>query len=130
MSSENKTNRWNRFEIGFNARNHSQTARAKEAWRRNFDETGSGAEMDKTPPKNRFAEKTTRKKGPLASSPSCWNDVNPKVDAETKERLAPPFKSVKSKKFARKSQDCPFPRRPRTFRSSEPPRRFDDPRKD
>lgn len=28
------------------------------------------------------------------------------------------------------TKEFPFPRRPRTFRSSEPPRRFDDPRKD
>ncbi|MBR4102922.1 MAG: hypothetical protein IKK39_02530 [Thermoguttaceae bacterium] len=89
-----------------------------------------------------FAQNPTAKKRSLGVVPSFWEQARrSQADAESQKRADPalksplksPLKSIKSANFNKSplvTKEFPFPRRPRTFRSSDPPRRFDDPRKD
>lgn len=102
-----------------------------------------------------FAEEAASKKRSLGVVPSFGEQARrAETDAEAKNRADPARKSslrsplkptqkfLKSAKLVKltkaasfskstlATKEFPFPRRPRTFRSSEPPRRFDDPRKD
>jgi len=87
---------------------------------------------------NPTSQNPALKKRSLGAVPSFWEQARrTQADAESKKRADPTLKSalksLKPAKFgasALEAKEFPFPRRPRTFRSSEPPRRFDDPRKD
>lgn len=98
-----------------------------------------------TNPKQTLAEEPTRSKQSLAEKtafrkrsstvvPSFWEQARrAKADAATKKRAESALKSLKSAKSSGsplEAKEFPFPKRPRTYRSSDPPRRFDDPRKD
>lgn len=152
MTTKIMKSRWNRFEIAFNKENRPEMAACERDWRKKTSEMGGLEEMGKTASSaqesaeevdaqtflQRFAKKTSSKKGSFGVVPSFWEEARrSQTDAETKKRADParksPLKSTKSANFNKstfETKECPFPRRLRTFRSSEPPRRFDDPRKD
>ena len=96
------------------------------------------ANLTQKSPEEVDAKNPASKKRSLGAVPSFWEQARrTQADAESKKRADPTLKSaLKSLKPARfdasalEAKEFPFPRRPRTFRSSEPPRRFDDPRKD
>ena len=106
------------------------------------------ANAEKSPPPNRanaeendaktfaIAKKTASKRS-QAVVPGLWEEARrSQADAAAKKRVEPTLKSIKLSKTLEfdkstlEAKEFPFPRRPRTYRSSDPPRRFDDPRKE
>ena len=106
------------------------------------------ASAEKSPPPNRanaeendaktfaIAKKTASKRS-QAVVPGLWEEARrSQADAAAKKRVEPTLKSIKLSKTLEfdkstlEAKEFPFPRRPRTYRSSDPPRRFDDPRKE
>jgi len=159
MSTENKKSRWNRFEIAFNEGKRPEAAALRKDWRENLGKTqgldGLGrlappgqTRAEKSPPPNRanaeendaktfaIAKKTASKRS-QAVVPGLWEEARrSQADAAAKKRVEPTLKSIKLSKTLEfdkstlEAKEFPFPRRPRTYRSSDPPRRFDDPRKE
>jgi len=159
MSTENKKSRWNRFEIAFNEGKRPEAAALRKDWRENSGKTqGLGGlgrlatpgqtRAEKSPPPNRanaeendaktfaIAKKTASKRS-QAVVPGLWEEARrSQADAAAKKRVEPTLKSIKLSKTLEfdkstlEAKEFPFPRRPRTYRSSDPPRRFDDPRKE
>lgn len=150
MATENKMSRWNRFEIAFNEGMRPEAAACKEDWRKKWKKTeriGGLGGMEEASlaeetfgegtPEASFAQGPSGKASPFKKKRSSAvvrnlgeEERSLTIDAETKKRVKPALKSKRSLKTPPKESDCPFPRRARTRRMSEPPRRFDDRRRD
>jgi hypothetical protein len=75
-------------------------------------------------------KKTSAKKS-RGVVPSFWEQARrSKAAPDAKKMENPALKSLKTVKSPLELKPFPFPKRPRTFRCSEPPRRFDNPRRD
>lgn len=154
MSTENKKSRWNRFEIAFNEGKCPERTASQRAWREKLEktrETGGLEEQGKeaataqdgeekpTSERRRFAQEPAPKSTPSekrssAVVPGLYEETRPsRVDAPAKKRAKPALKLLKllkavrarSEKSPLEGKKFPFPKRPRTFRASAPPRRFD-----
>ena len=135
MSSRKDIRSWNRFEIAFNEEMRAEAEACKRAWRKKWEAPAAPDAADspkKTPTTRKTSEKTPFEKGSFAGVRSLWEEARRlKIDAETKNRVDSALKSDNREKSTSESEGFPFgkPRR-RAFRASEPPRRFDRPRRD
>ncbi len=156
MSSQKQIGRWNRFEIALAERDWPQTSpfRASEGLILDKIEklgkpnasVGRGAKTPSKPNANddrselaaSSAERATQEKNPNgeATFKEASSATEPRANLWTtarqakrgKKRDISPFESGQTANSDAKEASKPFlPRRPRTFRASEPPRRFDRP---
>ena len=152
MSSPKKIGRWKRFEIAFAQETRLPKPLFTTPERLALDKTGGSRKMDKKPSGESAVveDETTEKEAfpeiassrqvrfPVSGTPSLWEEARrSKIDAEAQRRVDLALKSEKLKTLeggkklekppkSAPQRDFPFgkPRR-RTFRASDPPRRFD-----
>lgn len=140
MSSPKKIGRWNRFEIAFAKGNWPRTSLSQTERSQNLDKTQGLRKMEKdasaTSPeegefetrKGPFSEFAPSQKKTLErlASANLTEEARRREANLAKKRAYLALKSEKTEKSTPLKGRSPFRKpRPRTFRSSEPPRRFD-----
>lgn len=142
MSSPKKIGRWNRFEIAFTEDGAANASLCRESWAttpekmrelRKIENKNAGANApssDETPRNDAGTSKKSAEKSASESgaSASLWAEARRRAQ-RVRERGESAALGEKSDGSPSSEGETPFlPRRPRTFRASEPPRRFDEPR--
>ncbi len=133
MSSPQKIGRWKRFEIAFNKGIRSEAEACQKDWREQRGKMRGLRKIEEAPSEKKTSvEAAPPEKRSSTVVRRLWKETRrSKIDAEAKKLADAALKSKKTEKSAAKTENFPFGKpRPRTFRSSAAPRRFDRLRRD
>lgn len=142
MESKKRFERWNCFEITLNEQKSERTPPFDETRAQRCDKerglekmekaaSGKKSSVEGDPPERLAVEDATSERTPPReeTAPSLWERARrAKAAADAKREKSAPWEL--SEKNASSNGSEFFPRRPRTHRMSEPPRRFDRLRRD
>lgn len=146
MSLQKKIGRWKRFEIAFTEGKWAQISFLHQAEEtqtldemrelrkieEKLDEKKNpnprpAAERNASTTKTARLDDSTLKAAFEPASKSLWTEARREKAEELKRRAEATLKSTRQEKGSAETSEFPTPKRSRTFRLCEPPRRFDRP---